>query len=73
MDVEQTLDAREAELSGDVVAPAGDDGHRILLEALVDVHALAALEGAVMASPRVRTLELQAYAGGWASLVVDVA
>lgn len=75
MDVEETLtalerrlDELEAELAGEDV----DEGFRILLEALADVHALSALERAMMESPRVRTLELQAYAGGWASLVVDV-
>ena len=75
MDVEETLttlerrlDELEAELAGEDV----DEGFRILLEALADVHALSALERAMMESPRVRTLELQAYAGGCASLVVDV-
>ena len=78
MDVEETLtalerrlDELEAELAGEDAGDV-DEGFRILLEALADVHALSALERAMMESPRVRTLELQAYAGGWASLVVDV-
>ena len=78
MDVRDTLDALErrldeleAELTGEDAGDV-DEGFRILLEALADVHALSALERAMMESPRVRTLELQAYAGGWASLVVDV-
>jgi hypothetical protein len=49
-----------------------DPSFRILVEALADIHALSALERALTESPRVRTVELQAYAGGWASLVVDV-
>jgi hypothetical protein len=69
--LERRLDELEAELAGEDAVDA-DEGFRILLEALADVHALSALERAMMESPRVRTLELQAYAGGWASLVVDV-
>ena len=46
--------------------------HRIVLEAQADVHALAALERALRASPAVHGVELRAYAGGHASLVVDV-
>ena len=79
MDVRETLDALdrrldalEAELAGGAAA-APADGYRILLEALADIHALSALERALTESPRVRTVDLQAYAGGWASLVVDVA
>ena len=67
-DLERQLDALDAELAAD--APAG---HRILLEALVDIHALSAFERALGESPRVRTVSLRAYAGGWASLLVDVA
>jgi hypothetical protein len=77
VDVQETLDALErrldeleAELAGGVVD--AEEGYRILLEALTDIHALSALERALTESPRVRTVELQAYAGGWASLVVDV-
>ena len=50
----------------------GGGAHRIVLEAQADVHALSALERALSASPRVRTVELQAYAAGHASLAVDV-
>jgi hypothetical protein len=46
--------------------------HRIVLEAQADVHALSALERALADAPRVRTVELRAYAAGHASLVVDV-
>ena len=50
----------------------GRGAHRIVLEAQADLHALAALERALDEAPRVRTVDLQAYAGGHASLVVDV-
>jgi hypothetical protein len=50
----------------------GRGAHRIVLEAQADLHALAALERALAEAPRVRTVELRAYAGGHASLVVDV-
>ena len=46
--------------------------HRIVLEAQTDVHALAALERALRASAHVHSVQLRAYAGGHASLVVDV-
>ena len=46
--------------------------HRIVLEAQTDVHALAALEKALRASAHVHAVQLRAYAGGQASLVVDV-
>jgi hypothetical protein len=51
----------------------GRGAHRIVLEAQADLHALAALERALAEAPRVRTVDLQAYAGGHASLVLDVA
>ena len=70
-ELERRLDALETELGGGG-RPVVDDGHRILMEALADIHALSALERALDASPRVRTVVLQAYAGGWASLLVDV-
>jgi hypothetical protein len=47
--------------------------HRVVLEVQADLAALAALERALVASPAVRGVELQAYAGGHASLVVDLA
>ena len=47
-------------------------GHRIVLEAQADLHALSALERALKASPQIRDVELRAYAGGHASLIVDV-
>ena len=88
MDVEQTLnelerrlDELQSDLDGGQIlqsriacsdARSDPSGHRILLEALADIHALSALERALTDSRRVRTVELQAYAGGWASLVVDV-
>jgi hypothetical protein len=50
----------------------GASVHRILLEAQADLHALAALERALSSAPAVRTLDLRAYAGGHASLVVEV-
>jgi hypothetical protein len=86
-DLERQLDALEADLGGQILqssTPASADrecaiarsdpslGHRILLEALVDIHALSAFERALVESPRVRTVALRAYAGGWASLLVDV-
>jgi hypothetical protein len=46
---------------------------RIVLEAQADLHGLAALERALTASPAVRTVDLRAYAGGHASLLVEVA
>ena len=46
--------------------------HRVVLEAQADLHALAALERALSASPQVAAVELRAYAGGHASLIVDV-
>jgi hypothetical protein len=46
--------------------------HRLVLETQADVHALAALERALASAPGVRDLELRAYAGGHASLVVDL-
>ena len=46
--------------------------HRIVLEAQADLHALSALERALKASPQIRDVELRAYAGGHASLIVDV-
>jgi hypothetical protein len=46
--------------------------HRIVLEAQADLHALAALERALAEASAVRTLDLRAYAGGHASLVVEV-
>jgi hypothetical protein len=80
--LERRLDELEAELtsggqillssSGECSKARSDPSFRILLEALADIHALSALERALTESPRVRTVELQAYAGGWASLVVDV-
>ena len=80
-ELEQRLDALQAELEGGQIlhsriecsdARSDTSGHRILLEALADIHALSALERALGDSRRVRTVELQAYAGGWASLIVDV-
>jgi hypothetical protein len=71
-DLERQLDALQAELAGPITAERVAAGHRIVLEALVDIHALSAFERALGESPRVRTVELRAYAGGWASLVVDV-
>jgi hypothetical protein len=47
--------------------------HRVVLEVQADLAGLAALERALAASPAVRAVELQAYAGGHASLVVDLA
>jgi hypothetical protein len=47
--------------------------HRMVLEVQADLAGLAALERALAASPAVRAVELQAYAGGHASLVVDLA
>jgi hypothetical protein len=47
--------------------------HRVVLEVQADLASLAALERALTASPAVRAVELQAYAGGHASLVVDLA
>lgn len=46
--------------------------HRLLLETQADLHALAALERALCASPDVRDVDLRAYAGGHASLLVDL-
>ena len=46
--------------------------HRIVLEAQADLHALSALERALQASPAIGDVELRAYAGGHASLIVDV-
>jgi hypothetical protein len=46
--------------------------HRVVLETQADLEALAALERALTASPAVRAVELQSYAGGRASLVVDL-
>jgi hypothetical protein len=50
----------------------GRGAHRIVLEAQADLHALAALERALAGTPAVRTLDLRAYAGGHASLVIEV-
>ena len=47
--------------------------HRVVLEVEADLTALAALERALVDSPGVRAVELQAYAGGRASLLVDLA
>jgi len=47
-------------------------GRRVVLEVQADLASLAALERALTASPGVRAVELQAYAGGHASLVVDL-
>jgi hypothetical protein len=80
--LERRLDELEADLEGgqilkssirDCAKARSGPSFRIVVEALADIHALAALERALGESPRVRTVELQAYAGGWASLVVDVA
>ena len=43
-----------------------------MLEAQADLHALAALERALSDAAGVREVELRAYAGGDASLVVDL-
>jgi hypothetical protein len=51
---------------------AGRAQHRVVLEVQADLTALATLERALTASPGVRAVELQAYAGGHASLVVDL-
>jgi hypothetical protein len=51
---------------------AGRAQHRVVLEVQADLTALAALERALTASPGVRAVELRAYAGGHASLVVDL-
>lgn len=45
---------------------------QVVLEAQADLHALAALERALSAAPGVAGVELRAYAGGHASLVVDL-
>ena len=50
----------------------GGGAHRIVLEAQADLHALSAFERALSEAPRVRTVDLRAYAGGHASLIVDV-
>ena len=47
-------------------------GRRVVLEVQADLASLAALERALTASPGVRAVELQAYAGGHASLVVQL-
>ena len=79
--LERRLDELEADLEGgqilhsssdDCAKARSDPSFRIVMEALADIHALSALERALGESPRVRTVELRAYAGGWASLVVDV-
>jgi hypothetical protein len=46
--------------------------HRIVLEAETDIHGLAALARALEAAPGVASVELGAYAGGHASLVVEL-
>ena len=51
----------------------GRGAQRVVLEVQADLRALAALERALDASPGVKAVELQAYAGGHASLVVDLA